>query len=104
MATAEDYPRIVKEIIRHYASFPPSYGEVEVETIFDDALGHYELMYSGWHRRDRVHGCVIHIDIRGERILIQHDGTERGVALDLVDAGFQRNTWCSRSSPWTSGR
>lgn len=57
---------IVKRIIRHYASFPPSHGDVVVETIFDD------------------------IDIRQGRISIQHDGTGRGVANDLVDAGVPR--------------
>jgi hypothetical protein len=34
-----------------------------------------------------VHGSVIHIDIKGDKIWIQHDGTEGGIAPELVEAG-----------------
>lgn len=34
---------------------------------------------------------VLHIDIRDEKIWIQHDGTEGGVALELVEAGIPRD-------------
>jgi hypothetical protein len=37
-----------------------------------------------------VHGSVIHIDLRGEKVWIQHDGTEAGVALELEAAGIPR--------------
>ncbi len=36
----------------------------------------------------RAHGSVIHIDIKGDKIWIQHDGTAPGVALDLVETGM----------------
>jgi hypothetical protein len=35
-----------------------------------------------------VHGAIIHVDLRGEKISIQHDGTERGIAEDLIEAGI----------------
>lgn len=90
MAEVASYAEIVKRVIREYAAIKPSYGEVQVETIFDDAQGHYELMYAGWTGNRRIHGSVIHVDIRDGKIWIQHDGTERGIAEDLVEAGVAR--------------
>jgi hypothetical protein len=82
-----EYRDLVKRIIQEYAAFDPSTGDVEAETIFDDERGHYELLYTGWEEWRRVHGSVIHIDVRDGKIWIQHDGTEDGIALQLVEAG-----------------
>jgi hypothetical protein len=35
-----------------------------------------------------VHGCLLHIDIIDDKIWIQQDGTEEGIALELLDAGI----------------
>jgi hypothetical protein len=91
METIEQYRRTVREIVEYYAGFPPSVGDVQVETIFDEANDHYELMYSGWSGSHRIHGPVIHIDIRDGKVWIQHDGTEDGVAEMLVEKGIPRD-------------
>src|SRR6185312_4596708 len=82
------YPGIVKRIIRDYAALKPSFGDIVVETIFDDSQGHYELVYSGWDGWHRVHGSVIHVDIREGKVWIQHDGTESGITDELLEAGI----------------
>jgi hypothetical protein len=89
MAPVASYPDIVKQVIREHASHAPL-GDVQVETIFDDAMGHYELMYAGWTGKHRVHGSVIHVDIRDGKVWVQGDGTEGGVALQFVEAGIPR--------------
>lgn len=38
----------------------------------------------------RVYGCIIHIDIKDSKIWIQRDGTETGVANELVTAGVPK--------------
>jgi len=58
------------------------------ETIFDDAQGHYEMVYAGWDRYHRIHGSVIHVDIRDGKVWIQHDGTEDGIANEMLEAGI----------------
>jgi len=88
MAEVEEYPGIVKQIIREYALLKPSHGEIDVECIFDDAVGHYEMMYTGWDHWRRVHGSVLHVDIRDGKVWIQFDGTEDGIADDLLEAGI----------------
>ncbi len=41
----------------------------------------------GWSNKHRVNGCVLHLDIKDGKIWIQHDGTEGGIANELVDSG-----------------
>lgn len=84
--------KTVHNLIREYASHKPSHGEIETEAILDDEKGHYEVMLVGWDGERRVHGTAIHIDIIGEKIWIQHDGTSPGVALDLVEAGIPKES------------
>lgn len=84
------YRGIVKGLIEEYAQFKPSLGEVAVETVFDETRDHYELVYAGWHGHRRIHGSVLHIDIRGGKVWIQFDGTEEGVAEELVAKGIPR--------------
>ena len=34
-----------------------------------------------------MYGCVLHLDIKNDKIWIQHDGTEVGIANKLVEMG-----------------
>jgi hypothetical protein len=90
MAPVELYPDIVKKVIRDHAVHKPV-GDVQVEAVFDDAQGHYELVYAGWVGKRRVHGSVIHVDIRDGKVWVQEDGTEGGVALEFVEAGIPKD-------------
>lgn len=90
MAEVADYPRILRGILEEYARIKPAVGEIETELIINEQQGHYELMRSGWLNGNRVHGSLIHVDIKGGKFWIQHDGTEYGVANDLVDAGVPK--------------
>ena len=90
MAQVNEYPAIIKRIIEGHAAVKPSHGDVDVETIFDDARGHYELVYSGWFKEERIHGPVVHVDLRGDKVWIQFDGTEAGIADELLEQGIPR--------------
>src|SRR5262249_11060534 len=79
---------IIKEILREHAQHKPAYGDIDVELILDDERSHYELSYIGWDGHRRIHGSVIHVDIRDGKIWVQHDGTEEGIANRLLDAGI----------------
>lgn len=91
MGDVNHYRQIIKELIQTYAVYRPARGDVEIEVIFDETNDHYELMYSGWNGLYRIHGSVLHIDIRQEKVWIQHDGTADGVAEELVEAGIPRD-------------
>lgn len=84
------YREQVQRLIHEYGQYKPSFGEVEMEVICDPVRDHYELMTVGWNGQRRIHGCVLHVDIRGGKIWIQHDGTEDGIADRLVEAGVPK--------------
>lgn len=90
MDILDKYRHIIREVICYYAQFPPSIGEVQIEVIFDESNDHYELMFAGWSGQYRIHGSVIHIDIRNGKVWIQYDGIEEGVANVLVEKGIPR--------------
>ena len=90
MDRIDEYRHLVQRLIEEYATYTPSTGDIEVETVFDDARGHYELLYVGWQGWRRVHGVVVHVDVRDDKIWVQHDGTEAGIANDLVAVGVPR--------------
>jgi hypothetical protein len=64
--------------------------ETEVQLVFDTEREHYQVLHLGWDEQKRVYGCVIHVDIKNEKIWIQRDRTEAGVANKLVAAGVPK--------------
>jgi hypothetical protein len=90
MADLDRYRTFVEGIIREYGSYKPSYGDIEVQMVFDRENDHYQLVNVGWRDNYRIRGCVLHIDIKGDKIWIQHDGTEAGVADELVAMGVPK--------------
>ena len=82
------YRKIIRDLIEEFAKFQPARGDVQIETIFDEGNDHYELMYAGWNGPYRIHGSVLHLDIRNGKVWIQHDGIEDGIADKLVSAGI----------------
>ena len=84
------YRTCIQQLLKQYEGYPPSSGEIETEVITDTEHDHYELVNVGWHNNRRIRGSVLHIDLKNNKIWIQHDGTEQGVANDLVALGVPR--------------
>lgn len=84
------YREIVRQLVKTYAGYKPANGQIDAEAVIDLETDHYEVMHVGWDGMRRVHGPVIHIDIQDGKIWIQHDGTSRPVAEELVAAGVPR--------------
>ncbi|MDR9403320.1 MAG: XisI protein [Halothece sp. Uz-M2-17] len=85
------YRKLIREILSNYAKIPYSHGNIKFETVFDAESDRYLLMILGRENKRYEHGCLIHIDIINEKIWIQRDGTEIGVANELVEAGVPKN-------------
>jgi len=86
--TVDQYRTIIRKVLQEYAIHKPSNGDIDPELVVDAAEHHFEVLLVGWDGPRRVHGSIIHIDIVGERIWIQYDGTSPGVAEELVEAGI----------------
>lgn len=88
MVSLETYRDIVQQILAEYSTHQPAYGDVEMELIFDRQRDRYQLVCTGWNKKRRIYGSLIHIDLKGDKIWIQSDGTEVGIANLLVDKGI----------------
>ncbi len=47
-------------------------------------------MKMGWHQDNRIKRNVIHVRLKNQKIWIEEDWTEDGIATDLLQAGVQR--------------
>jgi hypothetical protein len=91
MAKNEQYRQLIQTVITRHAGYKPAYGEVEMQTIFDTERDHYQLVHAGWHGQRRKYGCLLHLDLKNDKIWIQYDGTETGVANELVQLGVPKD-------------
>ncbi|MCU0482524.1 MAG: XisI protein [Anaerolineae bacterium] len=96
MDTYESERQLVERILGEYASIPYSNEpSLETQTVFDRVNDHYILMNVGWEERDgikyRLHYPLVHIDIINGKFWIQHDGTDFGIARELVNAGIPKS-------------
>ncbi|MGF1491829.1 MAG: XisI protein [Microcoleaceae cyanobacterium] len=90
----EEYRRYIQELLLERAKrSAPGLAQMQIEAqiIFDTERDHYQLVHVGWKPNERRnYGCVLHLDIKGEKIWIQHDGTEGGIANALVEKGVPK--------------
>ena len=91
MDKLETYRKIIHQVLTDYAAIPYQYGDIKTEFIISQEGNRYLLITMGWENRTRVHGCVVHLDIIDGKIWIQRDGTEDGIATDLVAAGIPKS-------------
>ena len=90
MASVETYRDIIQTLLADYAITPVSNGEIDCYTVFDDKQDHYQVLNVGWDGHRRVHGCVLHLDIKDGKIWIEQNTTEMRVAQVLVERGVNK--------------
>ncbi len=97
MDTLSTYRKLIQDVINDYSKIPYDDESIKLETIFDQQQDRYLLMIVGREKINykssatkRVHGCLIHVDIINNKIWIQRDGTETGIAQELVKAGIPK--------------
>jgi len=84
-----NYPEIVQSILENHTK--NSYNcHTEVKFLFDTERDRYQVINIGWQELTRVFGCIIYIEIKEGKIWIERDGTEIGVANELVEAGVPK--------------
>ncbi|GAB4276803.1 MAG: hypothetical protein Fur0025_02290 [Oscillatoriaceae cyanobacterium] len=91
MDRLKQYSEIIEKILIQYTLIPYAYGEIKTEFIVDKNAQRYLLINVGWQDDIRIHGCLVYIEIIGDKIWIQYDGTEDGIATELVAAGIPKD-------------
>jgi len=84
------YRNIVKQVLSQHAAYVPSHGQIETIPIFDERHEHYLLLDVGWDRIGRVHATVLHVRLRDDKVWVERDGTETGIAQELLEAGVPK--------------
>jgi hypothetical protein len=90
MDKLDRYREIVRAVVEDYARDKPSRGEIDSYPVIDPVRDHYLAVQAGWDGHKRVQGVFVHIDIIDGKIWLQHDGTNRPVARELVAAGVPK--------------
>jgi len=91
MDTLTHYRQLIQHLLTQQTRVPYAYGNIQLETVFDPQADRYVLITLGRDQQQhRVHGCLVHIDIIEGKLWIQRDGTERGIAQELVEAGVSK--------------
>lgn len=88
MDTTTTYRDIVKQTLLQYTQLRPSHGEIRLDVVCDDTRGRYALMQVGWERGRRVRGNLLYLTVHEEKVYIEYDGFEYGIADDLVTRGI----------------
>jgi hypothetical protein len=90
MIQLDRYRMIVRRLIEEYAGYKPSRGDIRTEAVVDREHDHYEVMQVGWEGHRRIHGSIIHIDIRDGKVWIEHNGTDALLTDELISAGIPK--------------
>lgn len=88
MVQPTDYVTTLKKVLQDYMHLTPANGDIATFESFDDDNGQYVLLQSGWQGSKYLHGAFIHVQLKEGKLWIHYDGTESGIANDLVDAGI----------------
>ncbi len=80
-----------EKIIALMESFNLPSNEIESQIITDTRHHHYQITQVGWKNGRRIYGCVLHIDIKDDKVWIQHNGTEFSIGQELVEMGIPKN-------------
>ncbi len=87
----DQWQSLLEKILSDYAKLPYRYGDVTTYLVVNQDRNHFLLMQEGWEENRRVHGCLVHAEIRNQKIWIHYDGIEGGIANELTDLGVPKD-------------
>ena len=92
MDRTTQYRCLIQQLFKgsRYFLHGSSQAGVETFTIFDEAGDHYLLMDMGWAGKKRVQRTLLHVRLKNEKIWIEEDWTEEGIATEMLAAGVPK--------------
>jgi hypothetical protein len=85
-----NYQKIIRQVLQPYAHIKYANVPFKNRAAFDNENGQYLIISEGWMEKKHFHSCLIHVEIIGDRVWIQCDNTEDGVAGELAEAGIPK--------------
>ncbi|MCG9886052.1 MAG: XisI protein [Cyanobacteria bacterium] len=90
-AILDQWRTFLEQILRAYAELPYRYGEISTYLVISQDRNHFLLMHEGWESQHRIHGCLVHAEIRNQKVWIHYDGIEGGITEELVELGIPKD-------------
>ena len=90
MDKLNSYRSIIKRILTRHAEQSPSLGQIVTVPVFDEHSDNYMVVDMGWDRTGRVHSVALHLQLQNGKVWVEVDGTESGIAQELLDAGVPK--------------
>lgn len=92
MDTRLNYQAIIKKVLQEHADYRAKFPDgYESQVLFDDDRGQYLVLDIGWNGDTYLHATPIHLSLIEDKVWIQYDDTEEGVATDLIEAGIPKS-------------
>lgn len=90
MDKRENYRQIIRSVLKPYINIVYANMKVENRAAFDAETDQYIILSEGWNENQHLHGILIHVEIMDGKVWIQVDGTEDGIADELIQAGIPK--------------
>ncbi|NES63983.1 MAG: XisI protein [Okeania sp. SIO2D1] len=81
-----NYQNIIKQILTNYQRISEQVPEPDIDEVlmFDDQRSQYLWFNIGWKNDRRIQSISVYIRIKNEKIYIEEDWTESGIANELL--------------------
>ncbi|NEP85931.1 MAG: XisI protein [Okeania sp. SIO2C2] len=81
-----NYQNIIKQILTNYQRISAQLPDPDIDEVlmFDDQRSQYLWFNIGWKNYRRIQAISVYIRIKNEKIYIEEDWTEEGIANELL--------------------
>ena len=86
------YQNIIKQILTEYERISAQVPDPDIDEVlmFDDQRSQYLWFNTGWKNNKRVKAISVYVRIKNEKIYIEEDWTEEGIATELLREGIPK--------------
>ncbi len=85
------YRQYIQEFLTEQCQGKSIGGDIDSETVFDLNQDRYLLIDLGWNKHRRIYNCIIHLEIKKGKILIQRNQTDILITDELINKGVNKN-------------
>lgn len=78
----------IETVLTQYRDYLGNDPDTTLDLVIDANHDHYLLIDHGWQGERRIYGTILHLNIIDQKIWIQQDGTETGIAPELLQQGI----------------
>ncbi|MFN9857053.1 MAG: XisI protein [Pseudanabaena sp.] len=87
------YRQIIKSILAEHDNIANRSARKKYQTclIFDEVHDHYLWKSIDWVNQKRINNTHVHVRIKNEKVYIEEDWTEDGIANELLTEGIPKS-------------